>query len=303
MSINPEPRPHVPPIATARTETILLPGPSTGPGLSRESFTYTPYYCEENIYLLVRDHIPPEKLGEYTVVFISNPDRIIPLYSPRTTPNPLIFWDYHVILIHHPATTSSTVYDFDTSLHPPFPIPIKMYVATTLFGGGSISTATHARLGIPSHLRRFYRCIPAEQYRLWFASGRGHMVEGGAEAVAGGVERPVIWKAPPPSYPAISPSIGVSLGLNMRLILDPNIENGDIDVDIQPVYGTPTPENTFPAYLDFSSTSARHGKENENEQDDDDDDDDGPPRPFGVILGEEEFLERFLGRPCGGEQE
>jgi len=38
-------------------------------------------YCEENIYLILRDHVDPSQVDQYTAVFISNPQSMCPLDS------------------------------------------------------------------------------------------------------------------------------------------------------------------------------------------------------------------------------
>ena len=107
-------------------------------------------------------------------------------------------------------------------------------------------------------------------------------------------EEQIIWKAPPPTYPAISPSLGVSLGLDAGV----NVDAESRDKGEEGIYGQPTPENTFPRYLDFSRARGSggegrciHGDEKQKQKRED------GPGPFGIILTEEEFLERFAPGP------
>ncbi|KAL0640319.1 Protein N-terminal glutamine amidohydrolase [Maublancomyces gigas] len=180
------------------------------PGVfERSGLTYTSCYCEENIYCMVRDHIEPLDRRHYTVVFISNEEKCTPLFYQKAGKIPQIpvCWDYHVILIHKAATTttkgpSSTVYDFDTTLHP-FGLQFESYVSRTLYGDEGLWANPDDREAVLSYVNkhpRGFRLVAAEEYIKLFASTRKHMMKKCADESSdadGG------WLTKPPDYPPI----------------------------------------------------------------------------------------------------
>lgn len=126
----------------------------------------------------------------------------LPPQSPKLTNQ-----DYHVILIHKAATTttkspSSTVYDFDTTLHP-FGLQFESYVSKTLYGDKGLWANPDDQEAVLSyvakHLRGF-RLVAAEEYIRLFASTRKHMMKKCADESSdadGG------WLTKPPDYPPI----------------------------------------------------------------------------------------------------
>jgi hypothetical protein len=138
---------------------------------------YTACYCEENIYRLVEQFAKQGEAG-WMVVFISNPQRQIPLYSQKAgllrNEMGFVVWDYHVILLHHGAD-GSMVYDSDSTLE--WPVSADIYVQRTF-------------RAFPSY-PLFFRVIPGEDYLQYFSSDRSHMWKEGT------------WLAPPPSWPCI----------------------------------------------------------------------------------------------------
>ncbi|RPB02366.1 hypothetical protein L873DRAFT_1787737 [Choiromyces venosus 120613-1] len=178
--------------------------------LKREKLVYTRCYCEENIYCLVRDRVPPELRKYFTVVFISNTMKTIPLYYQKASKYPPlpVTWDYHVLLLSHPTPSSpATVYDFDTTL--PFPTPFPEYHSKTLYGPPITSLETYLNdqginidpVQIYSYVAnrpRFFRLIAASEYLRTFASSRKHMMD----------EEEKGWLAEPPGYPPIRCEVG-----------------------------------------------------------------------------------------------
>jgi len=104
---------------------------------------YTQYYCEENIYnllkLLNRDH--GLSLQESLVLFISNLEKKIPLWHQAVSEREdgFVVWDYHVILIDVGA---SQVWDLDTRLD--IPCSLETY----------IRNAIKPDIDLPDYLRR-----------------------------------------------------------------------------------------------------------------------------------------------------
>lgn len=119
--------------------------------------------------------------------------------------------DYHVILIHKAATTtttkspSSTVYDFDTTLHP-FGLQFESYVSKTLYGEKSLwadpdpDIDQEAVLSYVDRHPRAFRLVAAEAYIRLFASTRKHMMK---ECADEGSDADGGWLAKPPDYPPI----------------------------------------------------------------------------------------------------
>lgn len=122
--------------------------------------------------------------------------------------------DYHVILIHKPATEapSSTVYDFDTALDP-FGTPFESYVSKTLYGDESLWSEPdpdkEAVLSFVDEHPRLFRLVAAEEYIRLFASSRKHMMKKPSDrrneslevVEADGWEAE--WLAKPPDYPPV----------------------------------------------------------------------------------------------------
>ncbi|CAG7832030.1 unnamed protein product [Allacma fusca] len=84
--------------------------------------TYTPCYCEENVWKMcdrIRTEYPAE-IDYCHVAFISNPKRMVPMWRQKSGKNEekLALWDYHVILFYNPDDRC-VVYDMDSDL--PFP--------------------------------------------------------------------------------------------------------------------------------------------------------------------------------------
>ncbi|RPB24815.1 hypothetical protein L211DRAFT_837198 [Terfezia boudieri ATCC MYA-4762] len=198
------------------------PSPVTRTGIVREALTYTASYCEENIYLILRDHVDPSQVDQYTVVFISNPQKCVPLFFQRIAQGNLpVCWDYHVILLHtSPATNLTTVYDFDTRLSP-FPLSFRDYFLPTLNGPSPwpdwpAEVVEAIQETIAKNPRR-YKLIKGGDYFRLFASSRKHMLkmitspmkEEFPRTAGKGTETVIktkdveIYISPPPTYPPI----------------------------------------------------------------------------------------------------
>lgn len=118
------------------------------------NLTYTRCYCEENIYLLCKEikEKQNEALEHCSVVYISNEDRMVPLWKQKAgvdqqpvvwvrrkrrrkevARNYLTKWckkDYHVILyVDGTADSEAMIYDYDTTLS--FPCTAKEYIMET----------------------------------------------------------------------------------------------------------------------------------------------------------------------------
>ncbi|CAO3589680.1 unnamed protein product [Absidia cylindrospora] len=196
--------------------------------LEKNHLTYTASYCEENIYLLcqyIQKH-HPDRLGDCTVVFISNENETFPMWRQRASKlsEQLVVWDYHVILLvsdgaghtgseHIAAAT--VVYDFDTTLS--FPCPLAEY----------IDKSFQPNIPLKTQFIRRYRMIPGELYIQKFASDRSHMISENGD-----------YHAPPPTYPAIVASDGNTMSL-------PRYRNMALPQPSTDMYGKVVLEDSF----------------------------------------------------------
>ncbi|XXG83539.1 hypothetical protein AAC387_Pa10g1272 [Persea americana] len=148
------------------SSTIPLP-PSA---LDAASFTYTPFYCEENVYLLCKKlceigMADPDGIDLF-VVFISNEDKQATLWHQKASQriDGLNVWDYHVICIQRKVEGSVLqVWDLDSSL--PFPSPLNQYVAQ----------AIRPSFPLNSNFVRLFRVVHVPILLHCFASDRQHM--------------------------------------------------------------------------------------------------------------------------------
>ena len=127
-------------------------------------FTYTPLFCEENIWHLARKL---HRLGladtDLFVLFFSNAHRSIVLCRQRLARSaPCTVWDYHVVLQTR-LGRDNWIFDFDSSLS--FPCRLNDYFSQTF-------PDQHV---LPRTCRTKIRRIPAAAYLLRFSSDRSHM--------------------------------------------------------------------------------------------------------------------------------
>jgi hypothetical protein len=129
-------------------------------------YLYTPLFCEENIWQLIRPLTNEGiALNSMSVVFMSNPEQKTPLRNQlAVAENELVVWDYHVILLA-PRHNQVLVFDFDSRL--PFGVETARYVMNTFL----------EPLQLPDRYRIVFRKIPARHYLRQFHSDRSHMLE------------------------------------------------------------------------------------------------------------------------------
>ncbi|PAN19770.1 hypothetical protein PAHAL_3G298400 [Panicum hallii] len=91
--------------------------PSSTP-VDVSSFTHTPCYCEENIYMLCKELMRigvADLMGtDLYVVFISNEEKKVPLWHQKASNSDdgFICWDYHVICIQVKLNLIGVVFCF-----------------------------------------------------------------------------------------------------------------------------------------------------------------------------------------------
>ncbi|KAF3336870.1 protein N-terminal glutamine amidohydrolase [Carex littledalei] len=183
--------------------TLTRP-PSSSPvsSIGAATFTHTPCYCEENVYLLCK------KLGsigvaeptglDLFVVFISNEGNKIPLWHQKASQieEGLVVWDYHVICVQVKSketkeSTADLVWDLDSTL--PFPLALDQY----------IHKAIRPLSFKNSMYRRLFRIVHAPTFLQYFASDRSHMKNASGN-----------WISPPPTYNPIIAEDGTTQNLN-----------------------------------------------------------------------------------------
>lgn len=161
-------------------------------------FHHTPYYCEENVYLLCKklcaDGIADADGSDLFVVFISNEKKQIALWHQKASKRAdgIVLWDYHVICIQRKsAGNSPLVWDLDSSL--PFPSPLASYVLETIRPSFQLFPDYH----------RLFRIVHAPVFLRCFASDRRHMKDPDGK-----------WIAEPPLHEPIVAEDGTVHNLN-----------------------------------------------------------------------------------------
>ncbi|GAY53711.1 hypothetical protein CUMW_151180 [Citrus unshiu] len=147
--------------------------------LDSSQFQHTPYYCEENVYLLCK------KLCANGTAEADGSDLfVIPLWHQKASQRAdgVVLWDYHVICVQRKKGGDSPclVWDLDSSL--PFPSPLAPYVSETI----------QPSFQLFSEYQRFFRIVHAPVFLRCFASDRRHMKDSAGN-----------WIAQPPAYEPI----------------------------------------------------------------------------------------------------
>jgi hypothetical protein len=131
----------------------------------RKTFRYTPFFCEENVWWLVRSLLANGLRAErLQVLLFSNRMQSILLTNQRRGDDgrPVI-WDYHVVLRAR-IDAQDWVFDLDTRLA--FPAALDAYLSGT-FPVQSL---------LPERYRTWVRSIAAISYLAHFYSDRSHML-------------------------------------------------------------------------------------------------------------------------------
>ncbi|EFH56210.1 hypothetical protein ARALYDRAFT_903515 [Arabidopsis lyrata subsp. lyrata] len=157
-------------------------------------FQHTPYYCEENVYLLCKtlceNGVADATDSDLFVVFISNEKKQVPLWHQKASSRAdgVVLWDYHVICVQRKKESDSEplVWDLDSTL--PFPSPLASYVTETI----------QPSFQLFADYQRFFRIVHAPLFFKHFASDRRHMKEPDGS-----------WTAQPPPYEPIVAQDGI----------------------------------------------------------------------------------------------
>jgi hypothetical protein len=135
------------------------------PNTDKPSYTYTPLFCEENIWKLIDVLYTNQGLltKPIDVLFILNQHNSIALFEQKLCAgtNPVI-WDYHVVLVAKKAT-EIVVFDFDSRCR--FPQNIADYFCQSFPENISLSETYQPLL----------KPIKADYFHTHFYSNREHM--------------------------------------------------------------------------------------------------------------------------------
>ncbi|NRB40158.1 MAG: hypothetical protein HRU20_17120 [Pseudomonadales bacterium] len=153
---------------------------------NRGEYAYTTFFCEENIFLLGQTLIAAGfGVDKLTVLFLSNYQYQIPLRQQRLGQSfvgfdePLVIWDYHVVLQFDDAD-KKYILDFDSLLD--FPCIKSVYFTATLLPPKPLFDAFAV----------LCREIPLQQFLQQFDSDRSHMLDECGNALATFPEYPAI---------------------------------------------------------------------------------------------------------------
>ncbi|XP_004304351.1 PREDICTED: protein N-terminal glutamine amidohydrolase [Fragaria vesca subsp. vesca] len=158
-------------MTTSKLEASTSSGSST---VDVSQFQHTPFYCEENVYLLCKElgtkGIADAKGSDLFVVFISNEKKQIPLWHQKASnrADGVVLWDYHVICIQRKVGGGDSplqhlVWDLDSTLS--FPCALASYVAETI----------RPTFQTFPEFQRYFRIAHAPIFLQSFASDRRHM--------------------------------------------------------------------------------------------------------------------------------
>jgi len=123
-------------------------------------FTPTPYYCEENIWMLLKSGALTGT--EVYAVFVSNLRKAVTCCHQKSIQgNGVVVWDYHVAALEC-TMHEWKLWDFNTNLG--VPCPAQVWLAST-FNNGSV---------LPAFSPQF-RLVTKNDYLEYFNSDRSHM--------------------------------------------------------------------------------------------------------------------------------
>nr|GMC84316.1 protein N-terminal glutamine amidohydrolase [Ipomoea batatas] len=190
---------------------------TTSTNLEPSTFQHTPFYCEENVYLLCKklcaDGVANPDASDLFAVFISNEKKQVPLWNQKAShrADGVVLWDYHVICIQKKkdGNSSHLVWDLDSSL--PFPSPLSSYIAETIRPSFPLFT----------EFKRSCRVVHGPIFLRSFASDRSHMKD-----TAGN------WVAQPPPYEAIVAEDGISNNLNEYIEISSEDAAENLNADV-----------------------------------------------------------------------
>jgi hypothetical protein len=146
--------------------------------LDVDALPYAAFFCEENVWQIARSALVPVPVSSRHVVFISNAQRAVAMWSQRAAVVDPVLWDYHVVLL-----ADGVVVDVDCTAGKV--LPVRDWVVASF------------REGIPDQAKPRFRVVDAAVFAALFSSDRSHMQGAGK---------------PEPPWPAPwQPALGMNL--------------------------------------------------------------------------------------------
>ncbi|GAA5868744.1 hypothetical protein JCM1840_004379 [Sporobolomyces johnsonii] len=197
------------------------------------SSLYTPFYCEENVYLLLQSlHSSPSRFSRCYAAFISNPIRHCLLFKQKASrrtemEGSYVIWDYHVVAVvvereedGEEVKERVRVLDRDSRLG--MSVDLADYVQETF------QPDLYEQTNVDVALRSRIRVVPAQDFLANFASDRSHMLLPTATANLSSSDAsdlsssplaslPARYIQPAPPYPAICGSSALARGQTHNL--------------------------------------------------------------------------------------
>lgn len=131
--------------------------------LDKTSYTYTPLFCEENIWKLINTLYTNQCAKPIDVLFILNQTSRIALFGQnRADTHKPVIWDYHVILTAE-HNGNMVVFDFDSRCD--FPVKLIDYFAETF----------PQEIKLIKTYQPLFKSIKSDYYLKHFYSDRLHM--------------------------------------------------------------------------------------------------------------------------------
>lgn len=131
--------------------------------LDKSLFTYTPLFCEENVWKLIESLTSYENISPVDVLFIINHSNTVAIFNQnKSIGNQPVIWDYHVILS---AQVYQNIFIFDFDSQSTFPVEINQYFTNTF----------PVNIDLITQFQPMLRKISAKYFIKHFFSDRSHM--------------------------------------------------------------------------------------------------------------------------------
>ncbi len=161
--------------------------PFSQPGWQKTQ-PHCPFFCEENVWQLLRTGLPDAVADGAAAVFVTNRHRTVAMWGQRAARVDPITWDYHVVvLLTGAGCEGGLVLDLDDRIRADW--PVAQWLA-------------HAfRPDLTAEFAPCFRIVPRAQFLERFSSDRSHMRDAKAQPTR-----------PFPTWPApFDPQVGMTL--------------------------------------------------------------------------------------------
>jgi len=116
---------------------------------------YQPFFCEENVWQLLRSGDLPAPAA---AIFVTNARRTVAMWGQRAAATDPVVWDYHVVAL---LAQQRIILDLGDRERAAWPLADWL---------------SHAfRIDTPARLQPRFRIVTAEQFLTTFSSDRSHM--------------------------------------------------------------------------------------------------------------------------------